>query len=179
MKLYSYSSELLTFVETKWVIAKIAMSGILIGIIPFFGVILLNQSAGEALDSRSANTLAAENNFLRQQLSLISPRVSKLEMQAGQLSERSNEFQMLLHRPKIAGDTVSSFTNAIKEGTPFLTGVKRSATNWQQSGVSTKNLSEGSGNNTVLPKRKPGDKLTSSINSSNNHTQDLQEDSFK
>ena len=114
VKLYSYSSELHTFVEAKWVTAKFATGGILIGTIILFGVIKPNQSVGNALGSRSANTLAAENDILRRQLSLISPRVSKLEMQERQLSEGVNKLHMLLHRRKIVGDTVSSFTNATK-----------------------------------------------------------------
>lgn len=112
MKLYSYSSELLTSVEAKWAIAKFATSGILIGTVILFGVIQLNQSVGITVGSRSANTLAAENNFLRQQVSLISPQVSKLEMQARQLNERFNKLHMLLRGGKVVGDTVSSFTNA-------------------------------------------------------------------
>ena len=115
MKLYSYSSELLTFIEVKWVLAKFAFGGILVGIIILFGVIKLNQSIGNVVGSHSANTLAAENNFLRQQVSLISPRVSKLEMQARQLNERGNKLHLFLHSGKVVGDTVSRFTNATKE----------------------------------------------------------------
>jgi hypothetical protein len=71
----------------------------------------LNQSSGNALGSYSVSTLAAENNFLRQQVSLISPRVRKMEMQARQLNERANKLHMRLPYRKIVGDTVSSFTN--------------------------------------------------------------------
>jgi hypothetical protein len=112
VKLYSYSSELLTFVEVKWVIVKYAISGILIGTVISIGVIKLNQSDGNTLGSRSANTLAADNNFLRQQVGLISLRVSRMEMQARQLNEHANKLHMLLPYRKIVGDTVSSFTNA-------------------------------------------------------------------
>ncbi len=107
MKLYSYSSELLTFVEAKWAKAKFAACGILIGTIIFFGFIKLDQSVGNVLGSRWANTLAAENGFLCQQISLISPRVSKLEMQARQLDEHADKLQFL-----IVGNTVSRFTYA-------------------------------------------------------------------
>jgi hypothetical protein len=55
-----------------------------------FGVIALNQSVDHALGSHSAKTLAAENNVLRKQFSLISPRISQLEMQARQLTDRAN-----------------------------------------------------------------------------------------
>jgi hypothetical protein len=114
MKLYSYSSELLTFVEAKWAKAKLATIGIVIGTIIFFGFIELNQSVGNAYGSRSAITLAAENNILRQQLRLMSPRVSKLEMQARQLHEHADKLHMLLHRREIVGDTLSRFTYATK-----------------------------------------------------------------
>jgi hypothetical protein len=118
MKLYSYSSKLLTFVEMKWVIAKFVTVGVLIWIVILFGIIELNQSVGFALGSRSPITLASENNFLRQQVSLISPRVSKLEIQAAQLNERANNLHLLLHGGKIVGDTVSRFMNAAKEFKP-------------------------------------------------------------
>jgi hypothetical protein len=115
VKLYSYSSELLAFVEAKWVIAKCVTGGIIIGTVILFCVIILNQSEGNAIGSRPVNTLAAENDFLRQQLSLMSPRLSKLEMQARQLNERSDKLHMLLHRRKVVVDSVSSFTDATKE----------------------------------------------------------------
>lgn len=69
--------------------AKFAAGGILIGTVILFGVIKRNQFVDNALGSCSANTLAAENDMLRQQLSLISPRVRKLEMQERQLHERA------------------------------------------------------------------------------------------
>jgi len=77
-------------VEAKWVLAKFAAAGILIGIILLFGIVKLNESDDAALGSRSAKSLSAENDVLRQQLNLMSPRVSKLEIQAGQLMERAN-----------------------------------------------------------------------------------------
>jgi hypothetical protein len=92
------------------VIAKCITGGIIIGAIIFFGFIKLNKSVGNVFGFPSANTLAADNNFLRQQVSLISPRVSKLEMQALQLNERANTFRMLLHRRKSVVDTVSSLS---------------------------------------------------------------------
>lgn len=112
MKLYSYSSELLTCVEAKWAKVRSITCGILFGIIIFFGLMKLNQSIGNAFGSHPANTLAAENNLLRQQVSLISPRVSKLEIKARQLNERADELLLLLDSSKIVGDSVSRFTYA-------------------------------------------------------------------
>ena len=114
MKLYCYSSELLTCVEVKWAVVKFVTGGILIGTVILFGVIKLNQSVGNVLWSRPENTLAAENNFLRQQVILISPRVNKLEMQARQLNECANKLHPLLHHGKIVVGTVSSFTDVTK-----------------------------------------------------------------
>jgi len=115
MKLYSYSSELLTFVEVKWVNTKFVIAGILLGIVILLGLINLNQSVGNALESRSASTLAAENKFLKQQVSLISPRVSKMEIKVMQLNKRANKLHLLLRSGKIELDTVLSFTDATKE----------------------------------------------------------------
>ena len=114
MKLYSYSSELLTFVESKWVIAKFATCGILMGIVILFGAIKMNQSVGSVIGSRSTNTLTSDNNFLRQQISLISARTNKLEMQVKQLNERANTLHMFLSRRKIVEDSVASLTNLAK-----------------------------------------------------------------
>ena len=115
MKLYSYSSKLLTFVEAKWVILKFTTVGALMGIVILFGITELNQSVGFALGSHSASTLTSENNFLRQQVDQISPRVSMLEMQAKQLNERADNLHLLHHSGKIVGDTISKFTNVTKE----------------------------------------------------------------
>jgi hypothetical protein len=115
VKLYSYSSELLTFVETRWVIAKFATAGALVGIVILFGIIELNHSVGFTLGSHSTSILASENNFLRQQVNQISPKVSMLEMQETQLNERADNLRLLLHSGKIVGNTVSRFTNATKE----------------------------------------------------------------
>jgi hypothetical protein len=112
MKLYSYSSELLTCTEAKWAKAKFFTYGMLIAIIIFFGFMKPNQSIGNAFGSRPANTLATENNFLRQQVSMISPRVSKLEMQAKQLNKRADELHLLLGSSEIAGDTVARLVYA-------------------------------------------------------------------
>ena len=115
MKLYSYSGKLLTLIEARWIKAKFATAGILIGIVIPFGLLKLNQSVGNTLGSRTANTLAADNNFLQWQMNLISPRASKMEMQAIQLNERADNLRLLLLSGKRVGDTVSIFTNAAKE----------------------------------------------------------------
>ena len=115
MKLYSYSSKLLTFVEARRIKAKFITVGILFGIVIPFGVMRLNQPVRFTFGFRSASTLAAENDFLQQQVSFISPRVSKFEMQATRLNERANNLHLLLHSSKMMGDTVLRFTIMTKE----------------------------------------------------------------
>jgi prophage DNA circulation protein len=112
MKLYSSSGNVFKTVEAKWVIIKYGIGGILLGAIILFGVMKLNQSEANAHESRSASTLEAENNFLRQQVSLISDQMKKMEMQAEQLRERANRLDMLLHGSTMERDTASSFTKA-------------------------------------------------------------------
>jgi hypothetical protein len=128
MKLYSYSSESLNFVEVKWIIVKFAILGIIIGIVILFCVIEPNQSVVRALGYYSTNTLAAENNFLRDQISFITARVSRLEMKATQLNERADNLDRVLHRDKIACDTVTKFTNVSKllKSKPLLYAAKSS-----------------------------------------------------
>jgi hypothetical protein len=117
MKRYFYSIELLTFVEAKWLITKFVIGGILMGVVILFSVVKLHQSIDDVPGPRPTNTLAAENNFLKQQVNLISPRVNKLEMQTMQLNELDNNLHMLLHR-NIVGDTISSLMHAAKEFKP-------------------------------------------------------------
>jgi hypothetical protein len=118
LKLYTYSSELLTFVDADWAKAKFTTCGILIGAVLFFGFMKLNQSGGTSTASRSAVTLAAENDLLRSRLSLISPRVSNLEMQTARFNERINNLLVVLRRSRAVGDEVSLFMNVNKEIKP-------------------------------------------------------------
>jgi hypothetical protein len=114
MRLYSYSTESHTFAEVKWVAAKIAMSGIVLGLIVFIAVVKLSQPVVQADESRSAEMLAAENQILRHQLNLISPRISQLELQVTHLDKRVNSFRTMFNRPRIGGDTTWRFTEAPK-----------------------------------------------------------------
>jgi hypothetical protein len=112
VRVYSYSSESLTFVEAKWTLAKLATGGILMGVILLFAFMELNQSVGNAIGSRSTTALKTENSILRQQMSLIAPRVSKLEARAVQLEGRANELHKLLRRHRSVRHVASSFKNA-------------------------------------------------------------------
>jgi hypothetical protein len=112
MKLYSYSSQRLTVVDAKWTLAKFATGGVLIGIILLFGFLELNPSVGNAIGTRSAGSLAAENEILRQQIILIAPRVSNLELQAGQLRDRSEELRKFLDRSRLVRDSVAKIPKA-------------------------------------------------------------------
>jgi hypothetical protein len=112
MKLYSYSSELLTFVEAKWYRARLATLGIVVGTIMFFGFMKLNQAVGITSGSRLAHRLAEENSALRQESILISPRLSKLKIQVKQLSDQDDKLHHLLNHQEIFGDTVTGFTDA-------------------------------------------------------------------
>ena len=98
VKIYSYSNKLLTFVDAKWAIAKLAVGGVFIGSLLFFGFIKLNQALGITPGSRAAIALEAENNVLRQELILISPRVSKLAAKVKELCGQDDNLHLLLSR---------------------------------------------------------------------------------
>jgi len=110
VRLYFYSSELHTYVEAKWAKTAIAVGGILMGAILFFGVIEPNKSIGNSLRPRSTHALAAENDVLRRHASLISPRLDDLEATAGRLDEHVNALRTLLLRRQIARDSVWRLT---------------------------------------------------------------------
>jgi hypothetical protein len=99
-------------VEAKWAKTTIAAGGIFLGTILLFGVLEPNQSVVDSRDFRSARALTAENDILRQQIGLISPRLNQLEIQTVQLREHANEFHKLLRRSTIVRDTVFSIANA-------------------------------------------------------------------
>jgi hypothetical protein len=110
VKVYFYSNESLTFVDAKWGIAKLAVGGIIIGSILFFGFIKLNQVVGITSGSRTAIALASENNVLRQELTLISPRVSKLILKTRELSAQDEKLHLLLFHREMVRDSVTGFT---------------------------------------------------------------------
>jgi hypothetical protein len=93
-------------VEAKWTVVKFMSGGVLIGTIFLFGFMELNQSVENTVGTRSANSLSAENDILRQQIDLIAPRLKKLEAQAGQLRDRSDELQKHLDQRQLVGDTI-------------------------------------------------------------------------
>lgn len=126
MRLYSYSSELHTFVEAKWAKTTIAAGGILIGTILFFGVIGPNQSIGNFRESRSARALAAENDILRLHLSVISPRLGNVEVAVTQLDGRIKSLRALLYRRTIVRDTVWRLTN-VAQGRKLQSAIHRMA----------------------------------------------------
>jgi hypothetical protein len=97
--------------------ARFAVGGVLIGLV-LLGVIRVNQSIANALGSRLTETLATENQILRSQVSLISPRMNGLEMKAQQLNEQVNKLHTLLDRRMIVKDTVWRFTNVTKLSRP-------------------------------------------------------------
>ena len=115
MKLYFYSRGLLTFVETKRVIAKCFVCGIFLGIFGSVGAIEFNKSISNVLVFRSDKNLVVENNYLRQQLSLISTRADRLETMTKQLNERADNIHTLLSIQNVIDDTVSSLKIARKD----------------------------------------------------------------
>ena len=112
MKIYSYSSDLLTFVEEKWVKAKLAIVSVLIGTSLFYGLVKLNQSVGFTSGARTAKMLVVENAVLRQESIAIPSRLTALEIQAKALGTQDNDLHTLLAHQSIVGDSVTGFTDS-------------------------------------------------------------------
>jgi hypothetical protein len=91
----------------------LAAVGIFIGaIIFFFGFVALNPSVADVFGSRSPNTVTTENYVLQQQLSLLSPRVSILEIQIRQLHQHADKLQTIVDSSMIFGDNLTRYTSA-------------------------------------------------------------------
>jgi hypothetical protein len=114
MYLYSFSNELHTYVEARWAKTKLIIGGIVIGTMIFVGFTEMNQSLFSSPGARPASKLASENGLLRNQLSLISPRVRDLEIRARESAEQADKLYLFLPRRNIVGHRVSSSTNATK-----------------------------------------------------------------
>ena len=115
MKLYSYSSAKLTFVDAKSTMIKFVAKGVLIGAVISFGLITLGQAFGNAIGYQSENTIATENDILRGQVKLFSVHVSTLEYRAKQLTEGADQLRVILGGSTMVDDTISRFTNAARE----------------------------------------------------------------
>jgi len=115
VKLYSYSSATLTFVDAKSSMTKFVAGGALIGALISFGVITLGQAFGNAIGYHSENVIEAENNILRGQVELFSVRVSSLEYRAKQLTEGADQLRVILDGRTMVSDTMSRFTHATTE----------------------------------------------------------------
>ena len=114
MRLYSYSSEFLTFAEVKWARAKRGAGGFFVVVIIVFGFMTLHEPIGSALGFRTESKLAVENDVMRQELGLMSHRVSKMEGKVRQLHEDDKILHLLVYPGKIIGDTVLRSTDASK-----------------------------------------------------------------
>jgi hypothetical protein len=113
VKLYFYSKTLNAFLPMKQLITKCAIAGIVTGIL-LLGAVRLNQFVSRGIESRSAEKLMMENQILKAQLDLISPRINDMELKTQDMNERVTAFRTLLYRHGIVGDTSWRFTDATR-----------------------------------------------------------------
>jgi hypothetical protein len=120
VNLYYYPGPSVTVVKATWVLTRFVTIGIVIGTLILFGVVKLNESVADTIEAGSMNALKAENVILRQQITLIAPRLTRVEAQADQLRERTNGLHKLLRKRNDVRDrglSLTSFTG--KSGAPF------------------------------------------------------------
>lgn len=110
MKLYSYSGEVLNFVEVKWLKIKYTAIVIVIGFIIFLVAVIKTQSL-DPLKFRSTNIVIVENAFLEQQISLMAFRLNGLEQQLITLNEHSNALYNELDNGPVVHDSALYFSN--------------------------------------------------------------------
>jgi hypothetical protein len=115
VKLFSYSSDPPGIVEVKWIKTRIAIMSLVIAAMLFLGSIELGFTISEAPRSRSANLLETENNYLKQEILSISPRVTRLEVRTKQLSEHADALHTLLTGRNMSADSISRLKSVFQE----------------------------------------------------------------
>ena len=107
LKLYYYSTDTLKFVEAKWAKTKLTALTLVVGAVLVTAVVEINQYMDDAmgLGFGRASALAAENAILRDQLRVLSFKLSALDGQLAGLYTQGNEFRVLVDLPQIDEDT--------------------------------------------------------------------------
>lgn len=113
MKLYYFSRELNTYVRAKWVKPVIAVAGIFAGVVITLGIFALHHFVDNAMSPRSAASMLSENDLLRQQISLIVPRVELYERALNTLVLQDRELHLNLRRYTITGDSASGTMDSL------------------------------------------------------------------
>ncbi len=101
MKLYAYSSESASVVESRWITIKSVLVGFLLGSCIFFTFFKLNDSTGEIFRTNKANSIETENYLLRDQVNNLSPKIYNLKMRTNYLTIRSTKLDKLLFRTEL------------------------------------------------------------------------------
>ena len=110
MRIYSYSSESIAFVEIRWMMLKCIVSGALFGAVLFFILFTLYPSEAKIFRSGEANSIEVENVILQRQVDEIVSSTRFLNVQVKHLHEYSGKLDSLLFRSVFPGDTTSALT---------------------------------------------------------------------
>ncbi len=115
---YLFSPDRLRFEEARW--ARLRMIAVTVIVTSVLGVLAVevNQYAGDALGLGFGRSeyLIAENGLLKDQLRMLTRRLTSLEHQLVSLNDRGNELRLLVDLPKIDEDTRKAGTG----GTPAV-----------------------------------------------------------
>lgn len=106
-RFYIFSPDRLRFEEARWARLRIVAVTIVLALVLVVAGLELNQQTGDALGLGFGRSefLLSENALLKDQLRLLSRRLSSLEGQLVSLHDRGNELRLLVDLPKIDEDT--------------------------------------------------------------------------
>jgi murein DD-endopeptidase MepM/ murein hydrolase activator NlpD len=120
-KLYRFSIDSLSFHEARWTRTRFIMSGVLLGMILFFALVILNQYFGDMLGFSTIqnNSLANENRVLQNQLQYMTQRFDAIQNQLRLLGEKGNELRLMADLPKLDEDIRKVGTGGTDEHVDF------------------------------------------------------------
>jgi murein DD-endopeptidase MepM/ murein hydrolase activator NlpD len=120
-KLYRFSLESLSFHEARWTRTRLLISGLLLGIVVFYSLLVVNQYYGDVLGFGiiQNNTLVNENRVLQNQLQYLTQRLEGIQKQLRLLSDKGNELRLLADLPKLDEDLQKVGAGGLDERVDF------------------------------------------------------------
>ncbi len=120
-KLYHFSPELLSFHEARWTRTRLILTGIIVGGVALWSLILVNQQYGNVLGLGfiQQNALVNENRVLQNQLLYFTRRLDVIQKKLNLIGDKGNEMRLLADLPKLDEDLRKAGTGGTEERIDF------------------------------------------------------------
>jgi murein DD-endopeptidase MepM/ murein hydrolase activator NlpD len=120
-KLYKFSSESLSFQEARWTRFRLIFTGLLLGGVIFYSVVVINQYYHNVLGIGliQQDALVNENRVLQNQLQYLTKRLDGIQRQLKLLGDKGNELRVYTDLPRFDEDLRKAGTGGVEERIDF------------------------------------------------------------